>query len=281
MKVYFDIITNHTADVIGYERGRPHGVRLQGRGALPDRRRRRRSTTATTPARTPSRRSTPTRRFPYTPVLDPAEREPQGPGLAQRRHALPQPRQHDVHRRGLAVRRLLRPRRPVHREPAGRRRDDRHLRDVDPRLRHRRLPHRHDEARQRRVLAAVRAATILRLRARARQAATSSCSARSFDSRREAVHVALHDARPHARPCSTSRSRTRRASFASKSQPTDELRDVLRRRRLVHRRRLQRLPAADVPRQPRHGPHRLLPAATTTRAPPTPSCSRATGSRTS
>ena len=31
MKVFFDIITNHTADVIGYTAGRPHGVRLEGR----------------------------------------------------------------------------------------------------------------------------------------------------------------------------------------------------------------------------------------------------------
>ena len=37
---------------------------------------------------------------------------------------------------------------------------------------------------------------------------------------------------------------------------------LLRRRRLVHRRRLQRLPAADLPRQPRHGPDRQLPRAT-------------------
>ena len=33
---------------------------------------------------------------------------------------------------------------------------------------------------------------------------------------------------------------------------------TVRRRRHVHRHRLQRLGAADVPRQPRHGPHRLL-----------------------
>ena len=36
---------------------------------------------------------------------------------------------------------------------------------------------------------------------------------------------------------------------------------VLRVRRLLHRRRQQRLRPADVPRQPRHGPHRLLPPA--------------------
>ena len=36
---------------------------------------------------------------------------------------------------------------------------------------------------------------------------------------------------------------------------------LLRPRRLLHRRRLQRVLAADVPRQPRHGPRRQLPAA--------------------
>jgi hypothetical protein len=36
MKVYFDIITNHTADVIGYQGGRPPAVHLQGRLSLPD-----------------------------------------------------------------------------------------------------------------------------------------------------------------------------------------------------------------------------------------------------
>ena len=51
MKVFFDIITNHTADVIDYERGLAPGVRLQGPRAVPDGRPARRSTTATTPAR--------------------------------------------------------------------------------------------------------------------------------------------------------------------------------------------------------------------------------------
>ena len=48
MKVYFDIITNHTADVIQPAEG-AQAVRHEGRRALPDRRRRRRSTIATTP----------------------------------------------------------------------------------------------------------------------------------------------------------------------------------------------------------------------------------------
>ena len=53
--------------------GRAPALRLEGRAALHGRRRARRSTTATTPAPTASRRSTRRRRFPYTPVLDPAE----------------------------------------------------------------------------------------------------------------------------------------------------------------------------------------------------------------
>ena len=52
MKVFFDIITNHTADVIDYEEGSPARLRLQGPGALPRPRRASRSTTATSPART-------------------------------------------------------------------------------------------------------------------------------------------------------------------------------------------------------------------------------------
>ena len=73
MKVYFDIITNHTADVIGYAGRGPDGLRPQGRRAVPDRLRHARSTTATTPARTTSRRCDPDVSFPYTPVLDPGE----------------------------------------------------------------------------------------------------------------------------------------------------------------------------------------------------------------
>ena len=60
MKVYFDIITNHTADVIAYARGRRARLRLQGRVAVPRPPPARRSTTATTPGRAASRRSHPT-----------------------------------------------------------------------------------------------------------------------------------------------------------------------------------------------------------------------------
>ena len=72
MKVYFDIITNHTADVIGYEEGARQRLRLQGRRAVPRRRRARRSTTATSPAR---------RRF---PALDPDDELPVHAGARRR-----------------------------------------------------------------------------------------------------------------------------------------------------------------------------------------------------
>ena len=73
MKVYFDIITNHTADVIGYERGRADRVqspRTRSRTAL---RRASRSTIATTPAPNTFPSLDPQTSFPYTPVLEAGE----------------------------------------------------------------------------------------------------------------------------------------------------------------------------------------------------------------
>src|SRR3954452_7715985 len=80
MKVFFDIITNHTADVIGYSEGdrtayvskdvspyRTAGRRpSQGAGPPTGPRGPSLSTTATTPAPAASRRSTPIRRSPTT-----------------------------------------------------------------------------------------------------------------------------------------------------------------------------------------------------------------------
>ena len=102
MKVYFDIITNHTADVIGYRRapGRPyvskdvralhHGLRRAVR--RPGLRRHEHVPAA-------GRRDL----VPVPPGARPQRAEPQGAGLAQRRDALPQPRRHDVRRRELAT----------------------------------------------------------------------------------------------------------------------------------------------------------------------------------
>ena len=50
-------------------------------------------------------------------------------------------------------------------------------------------------------------------------------------------------------------------NFVSKQQDAGRPGRLLPRRRLLHRPGLQRLPAPDLPREPRHGPHRLLPQA--------------------
>ena len=109
MKVYFDIITNHTADVIGYEEG--------ARTAYVPKDKKPYRTASGTPFDDRDYAGTgnfpplsAAESFPYTPTLDPDEAEPQGSQLAQRRHALPQPRQHDIRQRGLLLRRLLRAR---------------------------------------------------------------------------------------------------------------------------------------------------------------------------
>ena len=189
MKVFFDIITNHTADVIGYEEGarRPYvskdvePYRTASGNPFDDRDY---AGTGSFPPLDADRRASPTRR-----CSTPPSRDLKVPAWLN-----------DVtlyHNRGdttfvgenSLLRRLLRARRPLHRAPARGRRDDRHLQDVDPGLGHRRLPDRHDEARQRRVLAGVRARGARRTRA-ARASASSSCSAR----------------------CSTPRSRSRRTS---------------------------------------------------------------------
>ena len=73
----------------------------------------------------------------------------------------------------------------------------------------------------------------------------------------EVVHVALPDARPGP---GGARLPVPEGGAGLRGQLARDRRAarLLRRRRLVHGRRLQRLPAADVPRQPRHGPDRAL-----------------------
>ena len=107
----------------------------------------------------------------------PRGRGRQGPGLAERPDALPQPRELDLQRGVDDVRRLLRPGRPHDREPGGRGRLRGRLQPVG-RPGRRRLPHRHRQARELRVLAEVHDR---RARPRGRRSATttSSCSARS------------------------------------------------------------------------------------------------------
>ena len=178
MKVFFDIITNHTADVIDYAE-QPVRLRRQGDQPVHGRRREGRSTT---------------RDYAGGDTLPGAGRRDVVPVHA--RSSAPRPTRPSRCRPGSTTRRctttaatrpspaspptygdFVRPRRPVDRAARGRRRHDRHLQDVG-RLRHRRLPHRHRQARQHRVLAEVlagdRSAT-----PRPTATTTSSCSARS------------------------------------------------------------------------------------------------------
>ena len=177
MKVYFDIITNHTADVIGYEEGAR--TAYVPKDVEPYR------TASGTPFDDRDYAGTdsfppldPETSFPYTPVLEPGEQNLKVPSWLN-----------DVtlyHNRGnttfvgedsyygdfFGLDDLFTE------HPHGGRRDDRHLPDLDRRVGYRRLPDRHHEARQRRVLAAVRTRGA-RLRQEPGQDASSSCSARS------------------------------------------------------------------------------------------------------
>jgi glycosidase len=91
MKLYFDIITNHTADVIGYTTGgrQPYVSKdvapYKTAAGIPFDDRDYAGSSAFPPL-------DPTVSFPYTPVLDPERAEPQGAGLAQRRNSVSQPR---------------------------------------------------------------------------------------------------------------------------------------------------------------------------------------------
>ena len=97
MKVYFDIITNHTADVIGYEEGArtayvPKDVepyRTATGNPFDDRDY---AGTDTFPPLDPDDV------LPVHPGAGSRRAEPQGAELAERRHALPQPRQHHLRR---------------------------------------------------------------------------------------------------------------------------------------------------------------------------------------
>ena len=257
MKVYFDIITNHTADVIGYQEGARS--RTSSKDAVPYR------TAAGDAVRRPrlrrdghaSRRSTRRRPSRTSRSWTRRDAERQGAGLAERRDALPQPRRHDVRRRELAVRRLLRPRRPVHRAPevVNGMIDiyQTWIRDfgIDG-FRIDTMKHVNDEFWQE------FGPEVLAVRPRAGK---------------PEFFMFGEVARRHARPF-TSHYTTHNTmqsvldfpfqgaarDFASRGQPASDLAALLRQRRLVHRRRLERLPAADVPRQPRHRPVRRLPA---------------------
>ena len=254
-----DIVTNHTADVIQLE----GNAGYRSKAAFPYR------DVAGEPFDDsrlrllgPARLLVPRGRPGVVPV--PAGRAgrrggQQEPGVAERPAALPQPRQHQLLRRELALRRLLRPRRPVDRAPRGGRGHGRHLLVLDRGVRCRRLPHRHHQAREHGVLAELRAGDpgrgrgprhrrVLRLRRGVRPA----------------VRVAVHERVLHPRAAPGDHRLRLPAGGARLRLPGHGHRraaGLLRLRRLVHRRRQQRLRHADVPREPRHGPDRALPPA--------------------
>ena len=255
IKVYFDIITNHTADVIDYEEGQYSYIDQEtapyldadGHRIRPGRLRRRRRARLPRPRRGDE--------LPLHADGDARRRRPQGAGLAQRPDAVPQPRRLDVGGRVGHVRRLRRPRRPDDRAPHRRERLRRRLPALD-RPRHRRLPHRHRQARELRVLGAVvdrRCSTTRTTREQARL-----LHVRRGLRRRPGEALALRAQHRHelgARLHLPVAGRELR-----RGQLGEEPAVAVRGRRLLHDARLVGDGPADLPRQPRHGPRRLLPA---------------------
>ena len=107
MKVYLDIITNHTADVIAYRECPDASCAYRSRADYPYSTARRAPTaqpstrvsreTACTP---PANFAKLTRAdFAYTPFVPAGEAQGESARLAQRSDLVPQPRQHDVQRR--------------------------------------------------------------------------------------------------------------------------------------------------------------------------------------
>ena len=251
MKVFFDIITNHTADVIDYEGGQYAYISKAARPyqdasgkAFDDRDY---AGTRHLPAAGPRHRSRTRRSSPPRPTR-----------TAKTPAWLNDPTMY--HNRGDStfagessdVRRLLRPGRPVHRAARGRRR-----------------------------------AWATSTRRGSTSASTASASTPSSTSNMEfwkkfspdvlghakavgnddffmfgevydaqpGVHVPVHDRRQAAGHAGLRLPGAARVDFA-KGNGHHEAARLLRQRRLVHRHRLQRLRAADLPRQPRHGPRR-------------------------
>jgi hypothetical protein len=254
MKVFFDIITNHTADVIDYRGGAT-------------------TTTSTRPWRptgTPSGHRSTTkdlRRQGHLPAADPRRRSPT-PVLPDRR-----PTRHGktpawlndptmYHNRGDStfagessdLWRLLRPRRPLHRAPevvTG-------MGDI----------YKTGSTSASTASASTPSSTstwssgsssspdILGAGQARSATTTSSCSARSSTAQPEVRRVAVYTTAGKLPATLDFGFQKAAVDFAVSGKATNAARRLLRRRRLVHRRRLQRLSAADLPRQPRHGPGR-------------------------
>ena len=216
MKVFFDIITNHTADVIDYQ-SHQYGVH---------RRRRRRRTRMRSGNVFDDKQYAGGDTFPPLdtnacsrtcrssgPTADETVKVPawlNDPTL--------------YHNRGdstfagesARVRRLRRAGRPVHRAARGPRRDDRRLQDLG-RVRHRRVPDRHRQAREHRVLAEVLAGVLDRGQDAGQR---RLLHVRRGVRREPAVHVARTRRRARCRPRSTSASSSSAVSLAKGDRDT-------------------------------------------------------------
>ena len=225
IKVFMDIVTNHTADVIQLEGNA--GYRNKRDFPYRDVERRSRSTTrdyaySGQPDYTfPEVDAT---SFPYTPVLPPGEENVKNPAWLNDPLLYHNRGQHELQRRELALRRLLRPRRPVDRAARGRRGDGRHLLVLDRGVRRRRVPHRHDQAREHGVLAGVRAG-----HPRRRRGARHRRLLRLRRGVRPAVRLAVHERVLDRGPAAVDdrlRLPARRARTSPRrARPTDDLRD--------------------------------------------------------
>ena len=168
MKVYLDIITNHTADVIKYREcpandcayRTPRRVSAFARAAASAARR---STPGFAgdrqagPAARQFRPADPARLRLHAATCPTAEANVKVPAWLNDPIYYHNRGDSTFERRELDDGRLLRPRRSVHRASARGRRLHRDLRPVDRRFRDRRLPHRHRQARQSGILAGLRA----------------------------------------------------------------------------------------------------------------------------
>ena len=110
-----------------------------------------------------------------------------------------------------------------------------------------------------------------RVRGAGTAARTSSCSARSTPPTPSVTSPYVTQGRLDATLDFPFQDAAR--SYASQGGSAQKLASVFARRLQVHDRQGQRLRAGHLPRQPRHGPHRVLPEAGQPEGRPTPNCS--------
>ena len=264
MKVYLDIITNHTADVIQYREcpdtrlrriARARTIRTRARAGSQGQpinagfRRRRRAHAQRT-----SRAHRSRLRLHAFRAAGRGQRE--GAGLAEFADLLPQPRQFRFLGRELAVRRLRRPRRSHDRESARGAGLHRHLRRLDRALRRRRLPHRYRAARESRnsgrpscrPCSSVRAPAAFRTSTSSARWPPRAWTWRSSRGTRASTSCPR---------CSISDSPARSSKLLAGNAGTTVLARLYAGRRSVRRRRARGAAPADLHRQSRLRPLRL------------------------